>query len=149
MAEAAVENVKFEYVNESEIAANLKCDHCAYPLMDPMVAPCKHKFCAKCIRSASVNQESCPRCGEAVESWAQIMDPMVINLLNGLLVNCGICDKRNIPREYVDEHLENHRLKETCGLRGKQIAALENQLSTLKSKHTAVQRKFMAMVRGE
>ena len=144
-----MENVSYEYVNESEIAANLKCDHCAYPLIDPMVASCKHKFCAKCIRSASGNQESCPGCSEAVESWAQIMDPMVINQLKGLLVNCGVCDKRNIPREYVDEHLENHRLKEICGLRGKPISELENQLSKLKLKNTAIQRKFMTMVRGE
>ena len=123
----------YDYVNEAAIADHLKCDHCSRPFIAPMSVSCEHRFCRHCIESFDSVDQSCPKCRQPIQTLAPIVDPTMINSLNCLLVKCPTCSKTNIPRDFLDEHLENHRLNALCREQEQKIKGLKKFLKAIKA----------------
>lgn len=123
----------YEYVNEAAIADHLKCDHCSRPFIAPMSVSCEHRFCRHCIESFDSVDQSCPKCRQAIQTLTPIVDPAMIDSLNYLLVKCPTCSKKNIPRDFLDEHLENHRLNALCHEQEQKIKGLKKFLKAIKA----------------
>jgi hypothetical protein len=99
------------YVSEPDPA--LLCPICHDPMVDPVVTPCDHTFCYRCLRrslSTSPAGSACPIDREPL-LWSDCSSAarLVRTQLNNLLVHCphsGRGCSRQMRREAVELHAE-------------------------------------------
>lgn len=99
--------MSYTYINEDEIDIELKCMICYQPFQSPVnCINCGQTFCQECIDNwCKQQQPSCPTCRENGYLFIPVVTRIVLNQLNRLLVQCSLCQQKNIERNYFLDHI--------------------------------------------
>jgi len=101
--------MSFAYLNEDEIDSELKCSICSEPFQSPLnCKSCGNTYCQQCINNWLKQQSSCPSCRRLGSTFAPVITRVVINQLNRLLVQCELCEQKNLQRSNFSDHLNYH-----------------------------------------
>lgn len=105
-----LDDLPYEYENESSIDWNLICSICSNPYSEPIITSCKHTFCYNCIELWFENNPSCPICREHIfeDQYYWLTDTSILIQLHQLSVKCSMCQKKNILRIDINDHLAHH-----------------------------------------
>ena len=101
---------QFEYMDETSIDDDFKCDICKKPFINPVLLPCQETFCKKCIEeNINAHTNNCSQCNQdTLKSMANInvRNPILEKVLGKLLVKCRRCSQNNIQRKDFLKHIE-------------------------------------------
>lgn len=98
--------IRYTYLNEDQIDVELKCSICDEPFQLPMNCKfCGNTYCRTCITQWLHQQSSCPSCRQMVDHFLPVISRVVLNQLNRLLVECQLCEQKNIQRSDFNDHL--------------------------------------------
>lgn len=115
----------YKYINEDQIDIELKCTICDEPFQSPMNCTlCGNTYCQSCVIQWLKKQVSCPSCRKDGNNFQPVLSRIVINQLNRLLVQCTLCQQRNIQRSNFNDHISCTcpkyivECKNKCGWKG-------------------------------
>lgn len=101
--------MSYTYIDDDQIDSELRCPICNDPFRSPVnCIQCGHTFCEECIQQWYQQQTSCPVCRERGYLFVPVITRVLLNQLNRLLVQCILCEQRNIQRCYFVDHLSIH-----------------------------------------
>ena len=96
----------FTYQNPDKIDDELLCVICTDPFRSPVNCnDCGQTFCEECIREVSRGRGSCPICRKRNVDYPRVISRALRNQLDRLLVQCSLCDEKNIQRGNFPDHL--------------------------------------------
>lgn len=110
-------NDAYVYMDESQIHPLLKCKLCTKPFIDPVATPNGDRSCRQCItrilnRDLVNDRSSITSTNENTQAsrWqrlASINEPLILDMLDAIPVQCTDCGEINIPRGKFNEHRDN------------------------------------------
>ena len=117
--------LQYTYLNEDDIDVELICFICGEPFQSPTNCKfCGNTYCQKCIDQWVRQQWSCPSCRHMGNHFERVISRVVLNQLNRLLVQCQLCQEKNIQRSNFNDHLAGKCPKQLvsctdqCGWKG-------------------------------
>ena len=100
-------DLPYEYEDEGAIDWNLICSICSNPYTEPIITKCKHIFCYDCIELWFEKNPTCPICREHIleDQYFWLTDESILTQLQQLSVKCSLCEKKQILRTDIADHL--------------------------------------------
>lgn len=106
MTKTSEVTLQFTYLNEDQIDEELICSICGEPFQSPMnCKSCGNTYCEKCIQQWVGQHWSCPSCRQIGNHFERVISRVVLNQLNRLLIQCQLCQEKNIQRSNFNDHL--------------------------------------------
>ena len=155
MGETQQGAIRYTYLNEDQIDVELKCSICDEPFQSPMNCKfCGNTYCRICITQWLRQQSSCPSCRQVVDNFLPVISRVVLNQLNRLVVQCQLCEKKNIQRSDFNDHLMKICPKQIvpctdqCGWNGcrENLAQHVIECREKRSQATGIFQRWMAVI---
>lgn len=86
-----VSDYPYDYMDEKSISHYLYCCVCTRPFVDPVTSANNRHGCRSCFASNE-------------GPFKDITEAIVVEMLNGLLVRCRLCEEGNIRRGFLKTH---------------------------------------------
>ena len=121
--------MSYTYINDDQIDIELRCTICDEPFQSPVnCTNCGNTFCQVCIIKWMQRQLSCPSCRQMGNNFLPVISRVILNQLNRLLVQCSLCQERNIQRTNFNDHISLICPKQviTCNNQCRWIGLREN-----------------------
>ena len=99
---------QFEYVDESSIDENYKCNICNEPFHAPVTTSCDHTYCQECLEHwLNEGHASCPTCRHQLSTHdiKPVTTRLVLNILDRIPVKCSQCQQSGIQRGNFTDHM--------------------------------------------
>lgn len=99
---------QFEYVDESSIDENYKCNICNEPFFVPVTTSCDHTYCHNCLDLwLNEGHASCPTCRHQLSTHdiKPVTTRLVLNILDRIQVKCSRCQQTGIQRGNFSDHM--------------------------------------------
>ena len=99
---------QFEYVDESSIDDNYKCNICNEPFSLPVTTSCDHTYCQECLDHwFNEGHASCPTCRHQLSTHdiKPVTTRLVLNILDRIPVKCSQCQQSGIQRGNFSDHI--------------------------------------------
>lgn len=99
---------QYEYVDESAVDENYKCNICNEPFNSPVTTSCDHTYCQTCLDLwLNEGHASCPTCRHQLSSHdiKPVTTRLILNILDRIPVKCSQCNQIGIHRGNFSDHM--------------------------------------------